>query len=232
MSKIEIDRRNVPSAREARLPFSDNAATFLSSEQFSLGSARALLWNESFNRAAIFLTTLSASAVALALVADASGFGGQFTVFAFVLFPIVLFLGIATHARLVQISLEDVHLVLALNRLRRAYIENAPEIRDYFTAGISDDEIGVWATYLMGRPQPRRHWQQVLVNMPTVVATLNAVIATTGIGGLVTYFGGTRLIVLVVCAGTFLTISAGLFSLQLRAFKTARRHEPRYPSED
>jgi hypothetical protein len=232
MSKIEIDTSDEPSARDVRLRLSDHAATFLSSEQFSLGSARALLWNESFNRVSVFLTTLSASAVALALVADASGFSGQFTIFALVLFPIVLFLGIATHARLVQISLEDVHLVQALNRLRRAYIDTAPEIRDYLTTGVSDDEIGVWATYLLGRQQPRRHWHQVLVNMPTVVATLNAVIATTGIGGVVRYFGGTRLTVLVVCAGTFLTVSAALFSLQLRAFTTARQHAPRYPSED
>jgi hypothetical protein len=229
MSKIEIDS---DIRRDVRLRLSDHAATFLSSEQFSLASARALLWSESFNRVTVFLTTLSASAVALALVADASSFNSQFTVFALVLFPIVLFLGIATHTRLVQISLEDVHLVAALNRLRRAYIDTAPEIRGYLTTGVSDDEAGVWTTYLLGRPHPRRHWHQVVVNMPTVVATLNAVIATTGIGALVRYFGGSSLTVSVICAGTFIAVSAALFSLQVRAFKTARQSAPRYPSED
>jgi hypothetical protein len=58
----------------------------------------------------VFLTTLSASVVALALVADASGFDDQFTILALALFPIVLFLDIATHVRIVQIMLEDVYL--------------------------------------------------------------------------------------------------------------------------
>ena len=208
---------------------SDQAATFLSSEQFSLSSARSLGWNESFSRVSVFLTTLSASAVALALVADASGFDGQFTVFALVLFPIVLFLGIATHARLVQINLEDVFLVVALNRVRRAYIDSAPEIRPYLTTGVSDDEPGVWATYLLGRPHPRRHWLQVLVSTPTLVATLNAVIAAVGIGALVRYLDGSGLVVAGLCLVAFCVVLGALFSNQLRAYRHASQSEPRFP---
>lgn len=231
MSTVEVDPV-VSATPDPRIDLSDHAATFLSSEQFSLMSARNIGYNESFNRISMFLTTLSASAVALALVADASGFGGQFAVFALVLFPIVLFLGIATHARLVQISLEDVHLVAALNRLRRAFVDSAPEIRQYLTTGVSDDEVGVWTTYLLGRPMPRRHWHQVLVNTPTILATLNAVIATTGIAALVKYFDGNGAVVLLSSLVTFVIVSAALFSLQLRAFKTARENEPRYPSDE
>jgi hypothetical protein len=119
-----------------------------------------------------------------------------------------------------------------LNRLRRAYISDAPEIEGFLTTGVSDDEAGVWATYLLGRPQPRRHWHQVLVNAPTVVATLNAVIATTGVGAVVKNLGGSGLSVSLVCAGTFIVVAAALFALQLRAFKTARQAPQRYPSED
>ncbi|MGH9197768.1 MAG: hypothetical protein ACRD1T_18745, partial [Acidimicrobiia bacterium] len=222
----------VPVAEGPRIALSGHAATFLSSEQFSLMSARNLGYNESFNRVSMFLTTLSASAVALALVADASGFDGQFAVFALVLFPIVLFLGIATHARLVQISLEDVHLVAALNRLRRAYVDGAPEIRPYLTTGVSDDEVGVWTTYLLGRPSPQRHWHQVIVNVPTTLATLNAVIAATGVGALAKYFDGAGTVVFLSCVATFLTVASALFSLQLRAYRTARENEPRFPSDE
>jgi hypothetical protein len=217
---------------EPRLRLSTPAATFLSSEQYSLLNARSLGWNESFSRVSVFLTTLSASAVALALVADASGFGDQFTIFALVLFPIVLFLGVATHVRIVQLNLEDVYLVRAMNRVRRAYADSAPEIRQYLTAGVSDDAGGVWRTYLLGRAQPRRHWIQVLVTTPTIVATLNAVIATVGIGALIKFLGGSDFALILICVSTFSTLWAGLFSLQLRAFRTARGSVARFQSED
>jgi hypothetical protein len=128
----------------------------------------------------------------LALVADASGFDDEFKIFALVLFPIVLFLGPATYVRIVQINLDDIYLVAAMNRLRRAYVDSAPEVRDYFTSGVSDDEAGIWATYLLGRPLTFRPWAQFLVATPTVVATLDAVIATVGAGALAIHFGQLR----------------------------------------
>ena len=211
---------------------SDDAAAFLTSEQFSLLGTRSSGWNESFSRVSVFLTTLSASAVALALVADASGFDDQFAVFALVLFPIVLFLGIATHVRIVQITLEDVYLVRAMNRMRRAYVDHAPEIRPYFTTGVSDDGHGVWRTYRLGRPEPRHHWGQVLLGAPTIIATLDSVIAAVGTGALVKYLDGSGLVVVLFCSGVFAGVWAALFSLQVRAFRTARESVPLFPLED
>jgi hypothetical protein len=74
----------------------------------------------------------------------------------------------------------------------RAYVDSAPEVRDYFTSGVSDDEAGIWATYLLGRPLTFRPWAQFLVATPTVVATLDAVIATVGAGALAIHFGQLR----------------------------------------
>ena len=211
---------------------SNDASAFLTSEQYSLLGTRSSGWNESFSRVSVFLTTLSASAVALALVADASGFDNQFAIFALVLLPIVLFLGIATHVRVVQITLEDVYLVRAMNRMRRAYIDHAPEIRPYFSTGLSDDALGVWRTYRLGRPEPRRHWGQVLISTPTIIATLNAVIATVGGGAVVKYLGGSGLMVVLSCSAIFVSLWAALFSLQLKAFRTARQSVPLFPSKD
>lgn len=208
---------------------SNHAATFLSTEHWSLLSARSLAWNESFNRVSVFLTTLSASAVALALVADASGFADEFKIFSLVLFPIVLFLGVATYIRLVQINLEDIYLVAAMNRLRRAYIDAAPEIHEYLTSGVSDDEEGLWASYLLGRRQPRPG-AQFLATTPTVVATLDAVIATVGAGALALHAGASTVVLVVVCIAVFFACWMGLFSLQLRAFATARKNVARFPS--
>jgi hypothetical protein len=148
------------------------------------------------------------------------------------LFPIVLFLGLATYVRIVQINLDDIYLVAAMNRLRRAYVDSAPEVRDYFTSGVSDDEAGIWATYLLGRPLPFRPWAQFLVTTPTVVATLDAVIATVGAGALAIHLGVSGVTLVLLCLGIFLSCWAGLFTLQLRAFKTARQSVARFPSEE
>src|SRR5262245_36601277 len=76
-----------------------NAAAILATEHWSLIAARSLIWNEAMSRATVFLTVLSASIIALALMADATGFGSQTTTLALVLLPIVFLLGIATYAR-------------------------------------------------------------------------------------------------------------------------------------
>ena len=217
--------------RESGHPLTSHAATFLSTEHWSLLSARSLAWNESSNRVTVFLTTLSASAVALALVADASGFDSAFKIFALVLFPIVLFLGIATYIRLVQINLEDIYLVAAMNRLRHAYVDAAPEIRQYFTSGLHDDETGIWTSYLLGRAQPRPR-AQFLATTPTVVATLNSVIATAGSGALALQFKASNIVVAAVCLIVFVFTWMGLFRFQTKAFSSAREAVPRYPSEE
>src|SRR6195256_454928 len=71
----------------------------LSTEHWSLLASRSLAWNESFSRAGMFLTTLTGAIVALALVAQASAFGDAFTLFALVILPVVLFIGVTTRMR-------------------------------------------------------------------------------------------------------------------------------------
>jgi hypothetical protein len=72
----------------------------LATEHWSLLATRSLSWNESFARASMFLTLLSGATVALALVAQATAFGEGFAVFALLILPVVLFIGLATYVRL------------------------------------------------------------------------------------------------------------------------------------
>jgi hypothetical protein len=157
-------------------PFGPDGAAILATEHWSLLAARSLLWNEAQSRATVFLSVLSAATIALALLADATGFGAQTTTLALVLLPVVLFLGIAAHGRLVEINREEVELVLAMNRLRRAYLQLAPALEPYLTTGHHDDEQGLAASYLAGGVRLRR-WGQFLVNTPTIVATVDAAVA-------------------------------------------------------
>ncbi len=100
-------------------PFGPDAATILATEHWSLLGSRSLLWNEAMSRTTIFLSVLSAAIVALALLANATGFGPRTTTFALVLLPVVLFLGIATHIRVVEINRAEVELLSFLYLMTR-----------------------------------------------------------------------------------------------------------------
>jgi hypothetical protein len=131
-------------------PFGPDGATILATEHWSLLGTRSLIWNEAMSRTTVFLTVLSAAIVALALLADATGFGRRTTAVALVLLPVVFLLGLATYGRLVQINSEDVAITLAMNRLRYAYLVMAPDLGPYFSTGHHDDERGIATTHLLG----------------------------------------------------------------------------------
>jgi hypothetical protein len=97
----------------------------LTTEHWNLLSTRALSWNEAFSRATMFLSALSGAIVALALVAQVATFGAAFSTFALLILPVVLFLGLATFLRLVQINREDARWVIGMNLLRHAYLKQA-----------------------------------------------------------------------------------------------------------
>jgi hypothetical protein len=155
-------------------PFGPYAAQILGTEHWSLLATRLLIWNEAMSRATVFLTVLSASIIALALLADATGFGPQTTMLALVLLPVVLLLGIATYVRQVQINSEEFKLVLAMNRLRHAYLRIEPGLARYFSTGHHDDERGLVASYMLDHPSRRWLLVHFVINTPTIVATVDA----------------------------------------------------------
>src|SRR5215472_16094639 len=82
-------------------------AQLLATEHYSLLATRGMTWNEIFSRASMFITVLSAAVVALALVAQATAFGPGFRIFALLVLPVVLLVGVATSLRLSDANLED-----------------------------------------------------------------------------------------------------------------------------
>jgi hypothetical protein len=209
--------------------FSERAASILATEHWSLLGTRSMAWNEAFSRTNVFLNTLSASVVALALVADATGFDDSFFGFALVLFPIVLFLGVATYVKLVQINTDDIYQVRAMNRLRRAYLDIAPELEPFFTAGAHDDESGIWATLRLGGTHPSRPWVYFLVTTPTVIATVDSIVVAAGVALLASRFEVTGFRLIVISLAAAIGVWALLFSLQLQTLRTVRAETPRFP---
>ena len=210
-------------------PFGPDAPAILAAEHWSLLAARSLIWNEAMSRATVFLTVLSASIIALALLADATGFGPQTTTLALVLLPVVLLLGIATYLRLVQINTEEFQLVLAMNRLRRAYLTIAPALEPYFTTGHHDDERGLVTTYMLYRPTQARLWLHFLVNTPTIVATVDATLAATIVVLLLQIAEAPTAALVAGGAVAFLAVWGILFPLQRQILRPLR-DTPRFPT--
>jgi hypothetical protein len=215
-------------ASEGRL--GPDAASMLTMEHFSLLAARTLIWNEAMSRATVFLTVLSASIIALALLADATGFGSQTRNLALVLLPIVFLLGIAAYARLVQINTEEFQLILAMNRIRHAYLEIEPGLERYFTTGHHDDERGVIATYMLEGPSRRWLTAHFLVNTPTIVATVDAALAAAIVVLLLQVGEAPRTAEVVGGIGAFVVVWVVLMRFQLQALRPLRGITARFPT--
>jgi hypothetical protein len=186
----------------------------LTTEHWSLLSTRALSWNEAFSRATMFLSVLSGAVVALALVAQVTSFGEAFLTFALLILPVVLFVGVTTFVRLVQINHEDVRWVIGMNLLRHAYLEAAPELAPYFVTGWHDDEAGIMTTFA-ARPGPGGFGHQ-FVTTPGMLAVIDGVVAGTLAGIIAPRIG------LVTSAGIGLAIAVAMATVALLALHQYR----------
>jgi hypothetical protein len=170
-------------------PVDPRQAQFLTTEHWSLLATRSLTWSEAFSRSSMFLSTLSAATVALALVGPATSFGEPFVVFALVVLSVTLFLGVATFVRLTQVNNEDLYWVAGMNRLRAAYARLVPGIEEEFVSGWTLDPAGISRTFaaidVISRPAPLH----MLVTTPAVVGVISSAIAGV-IGGLVAIQAG------------------------------------------
>jgi hypothetical protein len=211
---------------------SSHAATFLSTEHWHLLGTRSMGWNESFSRTSIFLNAVSAAAVALALVFNAAGTGRTFTAFALAIFPIVLFLGVTTYVRLVRINLNDAFIIAATNRLRRAYIEMAPEIEPYLTSGTHDDMRGVYQSILLGQMQPKSPWPHVMVTTPMVVLILNSLIAAAGAAFATHHAGAGDVLTGIVAVAVAIAVGVAQAGVQARAVRVMQSRPARFPSPE
>jgi hypothetical protein len=210
----------------------EHAPALLAAEHWSLLAARALIWNEAQSRATVFLTVLSASIIALALMADATGFGAETTTLALVVLPVVLLLGIAAYVRLVQINAEEFHLVLAMNRLRRAYLTLEPGMERYLSTGHHDDQRGVFTTYMVDRPTPRSLWSHFLVNTPNIISAVDAALAAAVVVLGLQAAGAARAVAAACGVVVFLLVWGTLYLLQRQSLRPFRTQVPRFPSPD
>jgi hypothetical protein len=125
------------------------ALQILSTEHWSLLSARSLAFNEAFVRGGMFLTFLSMSFVALALLAQGVKFGTEFLAVTAVVLAFDVVVGLTTYARIIGANFDDLRAVHGMARIRHAYTEIAPIAEPYFTTPTHDDAASVMSAYGM-----------------------------------------------------------------------------------
>lgn len=204
----------------------------LSTEHWSLLASRSLAWNESFSRAGMFLTTLSGAIVALGLVGGAAGFGETFTLFALVILPVVLFIGVATWIRLGASNYHEAQCVIGMNRIRAAYLELAPDLERYFVMSAHDDFPGIGVTMGVQPGGGRAFWvAQMVAGTPTVVTVLNSVLAGAIAAIAALRVGGAPSTVLLLgAAGFVIAIAAQSWYVQRTITKIQAGHRPMFPT--
>ncbi|WP_210480216.1 hypothetical protein [Naasia sp. SYSU D00948] len=127
-------------------------AQLLATEHWSLLASRSTTQSEVLVRINMFLTLVSAGLVSLALIGQATGFGESFRLFAVVVLAFICVVGVLTQVRVLNVGQEDLMYVLAMNRLRGAYVELDPGVAPYLMASTHDDEEGMSRTYFfLGR---------------------------------------------------------------------------------
>ncbi len=211
-------------------------AQILSTEHWSLLATRGLVWSETFSRASWFLTVVSGAVVALGLVAQADDFGSTFQAFALSLLPVLILVGLATFARLMDLNGEDVALLAGMNRLRHGYLDLAPELEPYFSTGQHDDRAGILRTYGLGadafvtsrRRQPVR---QYVSSTPLLIGIIDAVLVGALVAVACSALDAATVVGVVLVAAATLCTFAVLTMINVRRVEQATwpRH-PRFPS--
>lgn len=144
-----MSSRTAPtSARDDDAPvplrrLSGEALTALTTEHYTLQSARAATTHESNGRASLYLASVGGGVVALAYVADSTGTSSApARLFAATVLAALLLTGLITHQRLVHLAIEDAVLAQAIARIRNGYLLVAPEIAPYLLLPALDDRAG------------------------------------------------------------------------------------------
>jgi len=126
----------------------------LTTEHFTLQTARTATIADSNGRAALYLSTVSGAVVALAFIGQVARVGEAFFLFAFALLPALVLLGVLTYLRLLQTAVEDWSYARAINRIRRHYVSLDPDAALWFLLTNCDDPAAVMVNMGLAPPGP------------------------------------------------------------------------------
>ena len=183
-------------------------AQILATEHWGLLAARGTAQSEVLTRITIFLTLVSAGLVTIGLLRQASEFAGGFATAMLAILAFLCLIGFMTVVRVMNVAEEDMMYVVAMNRLRGAYVDLDPGVQKYFLAAIADDQDGMKQTYSF----LRRRGPSVLIGSSSMLLfVVDACVWGLFGGAVVTVSGGSVGWAVAVGAAAGLALFGGLF---------------------
>lgn len=202
--------------------------TALTTEHFTLQTARAQTTSETSARASVYMYSVSSALVALGFVSQvADGIGEVFAVFALTVLPMIYLLGCATYVRLVELGAEDLRYGMAINRIRGYYQEIAGDRADLFLLSGHDDGVGVFLNMGISpeRRSPAYAFSSAIAVVNGVVGGAVAAIALGAVPGVPLWLA-TAVGVLVAAASVYCWLRIAARILE----RAATQVSPRSPS--
>jgi membrane protein YdbS with pleckstrin-like domain len=199
-------------------------AQILATEHWGLLAARSTAQSEVLTRITIYLTLVSAGLVTIGLLGQATRFDAWFSPAALAILAFLSLVGAITHTRVFNVAEEDLMYVVAMNRLRGAYLDLDPSIGRYFLSGVTDDEAGMQRTYSFLR---RRSVSHLFGSSAVLIAVVHACVLGLFVGGLVLAAGapsGGAVAVGVTVTALVVAASVGYGAWTYRS--ALRAHEP------
>jgi hypothetical protein len=196
---------------DARTAFEAGLAT----EYFALSGLRSSSIAEAGTRATMFFTTLTGTVLALGFLAGATD---AVVPVAYAALPIVILLGILSFLRLVEISVEDVAALRAINRIRGYYGGLVPEGTEFFPAPGERQAI----TELITTGARRAPWRAALTIAATV-GVMDALVGGASLSFALAHAGMATALAVVVGLAIALVMIWLLFAYQTRRFHAALR---------
>jgi len=144
----------------------------MTTEHFVLQSANSSTYAEASARSSLYVMALSSSLVAIGILSASSQFTLLFTA---IILPSLFVLGLFTVVRLVESSLESMHCLTGIARIRAYYRSLGPNAERHFAI-----EHGRWPE----TPSPAMRLGPALAFMGTtasMIAVTNNVVAGTGV---------------------------------------------------
>ena len=188
------------------------AALAFTAEHSVLMMALGGVWSASLGRTSVFLGVLSAAGLALGFAAQAGVERTDFIALAVVVLLMVLFLGITTFVRLVQLQREAVVYIAGQNRIRNFFVQSAPPIRPYFILPTHDDPPAMYRSIGTGmnRRPPRYPLLNMIAQTQGIVGVITGAVAASIAGLALTWMS--PLVSWLAAAGVFLFTVAVLFA--------------------
>jgi hypothetical protein len=149
----------------------------LTTEHYTLQSARTSTIAEANGRSMLFLSSVSGATVALALVAQLDRMGNTFLTFALTVLPALLALGLTSYSRLADLAVHDAYYARAIGRIRAFYLTIEPSAQQYWLVPAGDDGHAV----MRQSGQPHSRWHH-LGHTATAVAAVLSVITGAFVG--------------------------------------------------